>query len=456
MSLRTVVLFFFIPLLSNTITAVVAQQEEKKIIFKPEVSFRSFWMQTSYAEQALKSDHALGMTAYLGGKWTVRKNWELRVGYRAFGNVASSLIWENDPLTGQPNRYEAGLFDLLQPEDRFFGRLETLSLGYSKPKFGVKLGKMGIQTDWVNAQDGRLSPTVVEGIHGWFAPNRSWKISGWGIHRLNIRGSRDWLPVGQTLGIYPQGRTVAGTAARYFDQTNSKWIGILELERSFVGGGKFKLTQTIADNLFATYGSSFEQVKLKAGGTWSYGIQAGLQHGIGEGGNVDESKRYKDPDDINFSISAKVGWKKGAWELQLSSTQVGGKGRWLSPREWGKDAWYTFIPRERNEGFESVTAVVGYASYHFSKLPLQVYTFAGLHVLPDPTNIAANKYNFPSYRQLNMGLKYAPVQLKNTELHVLLMNKEPLDTQALSPAEVYNKVGMWHLNVMLNWKLAGK
>lgn len=456
MSLRTVVLFFFIPLLSNTITAVVAQQEEKKIIFKPEASFRSFWMQTSYADQALKSDHALGMTAYLGGKWTVRKNWELRVGYRAFGNVASSLIWENDTLTGQPNRYEAGLFDLLQPEDRFFGRLETLSLGYSKPKFGIKLGKMGIQTDWVNAQDGRLSPTVVEGIHGWFAPNRSWKISGWGIHRLNIRGSRDWLPVGQTLGIYPQGRTVAGTAARYFDQTNSKWIGIWELERSFVGGGKFKLTQTIADNLFATYGSSFEQVKLKASGTWSYGIQAGLQHGIGEGGNVDESKRYKDPDDINFSISAKVGWKKGAWELQLSSTQVGGKGRWLSPREWGKDAWYTFIPRERNEGFESVTAVVGYASYRFAKLPLQVYTFAGLHVLPDPTNIAANKYNFPSYRQLNMGLKYAPVQLKNTELHVLLMNKEPLDTQALSPAEVYNKVGMWHLNVMLNWKLAGK
>ena len=456
MSVRTAVLLFFLPLLSLIFTQVAAQEEEKKIVFQPEASFRSFWMQTSYADQSFKSDHALGMTAYLGGKWTVRKNWELHLGYRAFGNVASSPIWENDLLTGQPNRYETGLFDLLQPEDRFFGRLETFSLSYSKPKFGIKLGKMGVQTDWVNAQDGRLSPTVVEGVHVWVAPSRSWKINVWGINRLNIRGSKDWLPVGQTLGIYPQGRTVAGKAASYFGQTDSKWIGIWELERSFAGGGKFKLTQTVAENLFATYGSSYELAKVKASGTWSYGLQAGLQHGIGEGGNADESKRYKDPEDLNFSISAKVGWKKGSWELQLSSTQVGGKGRWLSPREWGKDAWYTFIPRERNEGYASVTAVVGYASYRFNSLPLQLYSFAGLHFLPDPEDVSANKYNFPSYRQLNMGLKYAPSQLKNTELHVLLMNKEALDTNVLAPVQVYNKVGMWHLNVMLNWKLGGK
>lgn len=440
----------------NVIFTEVVAQVEKKVIFKPEANFRSFWMQTNYKEETLKSDRALGMSAYLGGKWTVNKNWEMQVGYRAFGNVVSSPIWEPDPLTGQPNRYEAGLFDLLHPEDRFFSRLEMLSLGYSKPKFGIKLGKMGIQTDWVNAQDGRLSPTVVEGIQGWFAPNSSWKVNVWGIHRLNIRGSKDWLPVGQTLGIYPQGRTVAGKAASYFGQTDSKWIGIWELERSFAGGGEFKFTQTLADNLFITYGSSYEQARLKANGTWSYGIQAGLQHGLGEGGNIDESKRYKDPVDLNFSISAKLGWKKDSWELQLSSTQVGGKGRWLSPREWGKDAWYTFIPRERNEGFESVTAVVGYASYRFTKLPLQVYTFAGLHVLPDPTDVAANKYNFPSYRQLNVGLKYAPVQLKNTELHILLINKETLGNKALAPILVYNKVGIWHLNVVLNWKLTTK
>jgi hypothetical protein len=456
MSVRTSVLLFFLPLLSLIFTQVAAQEEEKKVVFEPEASFRSFWMQTSYAEKALKFDHALGMTAYLGGNWTVRKNWELRVGYRAFGNVASSPIWEPDPLTGQPNRYEAGLFDLLAPEDQFFGRLETFSLGYSKPKFGIKLGKMGVQTDWVNAQDGRLSPTVVEGIHGWFSPSRSWKINVWGINRLNIRGSKDWLPVGQTLGIYSQGRTVSGKAASYFGQTDSKWLGIWELERSFAGGGKFKLTQTVADNLFATYGSSFEQAKVKASGTWSYGIQAGLQHGIGVGGNADESKRYKDPEDLNFSISAKLGWKKGSWELQLSSTQVGGKGRWLSPREWGKDAWYTFIPRERNEGYASVTAVVGYASYRFNSLPLQLYSFAGLHYLPDPLDAGQNKYNFPSYRQLNIGLKYAPSLLKNTELHVLLVNKESLDTYVLAPVQVYNKVSLWHLNVMLNWKLSGK
>ena len=128
----------------------------------------------------------------------------------------------------------------------------------------------------------------------------------------------------------------------------------------------------------------------------------------------------------------------------------------MSPREWGKDAWYTFIPRERNEGYASVTAVVGYASYRFAALPLQLYSFAGLHIVPDPADAGANKYNFPSYKQVNMGLKYVPAKHKNTELQLLLMNKEPLEPKALAPVQVYNKVGIWHLNLMLNWKLTGK
>ena len=428
-------------------------EKEKKVVFQPELSFRSFWMNTSYSNEAFRSDYALGLTSLVGGKWTLQKKWDLQVGYRVFGNAFSSDFWLPDPVTGQANRYESGLFNVLEPQDRFFGRVELLSLGYSQPDFGVKVGKMGIQSDWVNAQDGRLSPTVVEGVHAYYLPKANWKVSVWGISRINIRGSKEWMPVGETVGLYPQGRSLFGKPATYLGNTTSSWLGIWELEGKMKGGKTLRFSQTYAANLFATYWATFEKTSKNSRGTWTSGIQGGLQHGIGNGGNSSPELQYKSPKDLNFAVSAKLNWKKGAWESQLSATQVGGKGRWLSPREWGKDSWYTFIPRERNEGFERVTAVVGYASYRFEDLPLQLYTYAGVHLLPSLQDAAANKYNFPSYRQHNLGLRYAPKKLKNLDFHLILMVKEPLTTKKLLPVQQYNKVDLWHFNGLINWKL---
>jgi len=453
---RVVRFFIFLFLLSLHSRLVQAQVPEagKKVVFEPELSFRSFWMNTSYSNSSLRSDYALGLTSSVGGKFIFGKNWEVQTGYRVFGNAFSSPFWEPDEFTGQPNRYEVGLFNQLDPRDRFFGRLELLSLSFTKSKFGFKVGKMGIQTDWVNAQDGRLSPTVVEGIHAWVALNPSWKVKGWGISRMNIRGSKDWLPVGETLGIYPQGRSTLGTLATYFGNTSSSWLGIWQLEGKIKEKTKFHFSQTYAANLFSTYWANFETAAKNKFGLWGTGIQVGMQHGLGEGGNADPKKQYKDPKDLNASVSVNLNWRKGPWEAQLSATKVGGKGRWLSPREWGRDAWYTFIPRERNEGFETVAAAVGYISYRFEKAGMQVYTFSGVNKLPDLQDAAANKYNFPSYRQYNFGVKYAPKKVKNLDFHLILVLKEPVTDELLTGAQQYNKVGLLHFNGIINWKLA--
>lgn len=428
-------------------------EKEKKAVFQPELSFRSFWMNTAYPNETFRSDHALGLTSLVGGKLTLQKKWEIQAGYRVFGNAFSSEFWLPDPVTGQANRYETGLFNVLASQDRFFGRLELLSLGFIQPNFGVKVGKMGIQSDWVNAQDGRLSPTVVEGIQAWYSPKPNWKITAWAINRMNIRGSKDWMPVGETVGLFPQGRSPLGKASAYFGNTTSPWLGIWELEGKMKGGKMLRFSQTYAANLFSTYWATFEKTFKNSHGTWTSGIQGGLQHGVGDGGNSLIELQYKNPKDLNFAVSTKLNWKKGAWETQLSATQVGGKGRWLSPREWGKDAWYTFIPRERNEGFETVTAVVGYVSYRFQNLPLNLYSYSGLHFLPSTQDAAANKYNFPSYRQHNIGLRYTPKKLKNLDFHLILMVKEPLERKNIPLVQQYNKVDLRHFNGLINWKL---
>lgn len=428
-------------------------EKEKKVVFQPVLSFRSFWMNTAYPNETFRSDYALGLTSLVGGKLTLQKKWEIQAGYRVFGNALSSEFWLPDPVTGQANRYESGLFNVLEPQDRFFGRVELLSLGYSHPNFGVKVGKMGIQSDWVNAQDGRLSPTVVEGIQAWYSPKPNWKITAWAINRMNIRGSKDWIPVGETVGLFPQGRSPLGKASAYFGNTTSPWLGIWELEGKMKGGKMLRFSQTYAANLFSTYWATFEKTSKNSHGTWTSGIQGGLQHGVGEGGNSLIELQYKNPKDLSFAVSAKLNWKKGAWETQLSATQVGGEGRWLSPREWGKDAWYTFIPRERNEGFETVTAMVGYVSYRFQNLPLNLFSYSGLHFLPSTQDAAANKYNFPSYRQHNIGLRYTPKKLKNLDFHLILMVKEPLERKNIPLVQQYNKVDLRHFNGLINWKL---
>lgn len=433
-------------------SGITAQEQEKKITVKPVIHFRTFWMNTGYPGLEFKKDHALGMSLYAGAGFSYSDRLTLDLGYRTFANVSSSDIWKSDPVSGQANRYETGLFDLLNPGDRFFGRFETFSLGYSGEKFGAKIGRMGINTDWVNAQDGRLSPTAIEGIQLWVQPFPKWKITAWGIGRMNIRGSSDWLGVGETLGIFPQGRSVLGRPGDYFGNTQSDWLGIWEVDRQLGKDSKLHFSNTLAQNLFSTYWLAWEKNQKQETKTLIFGIQAGIQNGLGNGGNEDPALRYKEPDDLNYAISGRLGLKKGSWTTHLNFTHVGGNGRWLSPREWGKDAWYTFIPRERNEGFENVNALVGYGEYRFEKVPLQLYAHAGIHWLSDVQDAGTNKYNFPSYRQINLGLKYQPKTLKGLDFHLILVSKEPLNAGNLTPNQMYNKVEMLHFNGIVNWK----
>lgn len=430
----------------------LAQNEEKKISVNPDFHFRTFWMNTHYPGQDLKEDYALGMSIYLGGVLKYDEKWKLQLGYRTFANVASSAIGEPDPETGQPNRYETGLFDLLDTGDKFFGKLETFSIEYATGKIGVKVGRMEINSDWINAQDGRLSPTAVEGINAWFAPDSVWKFSVWGITKMSIRGSSEWLSVGETVGIYPVGRAISGKPAQYFGNTDSDWLGIWEVDRKLGKDAKIHFSNTIADNLFSTYWAGFEKNRRVESGIFTFGLQGGFQHGLGQGGNAVEDLKYKNPEDRNYAVSGRLGWKNRKWTTHLNYAHVGGKGRWLNPREWGKDAWYTFVPRERNEGFEAVDAVVAYIEYGFGQTPISIYSHLGFHWLADTNNAAANKYNFPSYRQVNGGLKYRPSKLRNLDFHFLIVSKGPLGRTELTPNQVYNKVEMLHFNGIVNWR----
>jgi hypothetical protein len=247
-------------------------------------------------------------------------------------------------------------------------------------------------------------------------------------------------------------RGVDGMPSTYLQNTESDWIGILELSKKW-NSLSLSFSNTLVDNISNTAWFAAENNWKKSNETWFAGFQAGYQIGVGEGGNVNLRLAYKNPKDQNWAGSGRFGWKNKNWTSHISYTKTGGNGRWLSPREWGKDAWYTFIPRERNEGYQSMEAFAAYLERRFDRQGLTAYLHMGFHWLPDMDNAFANKYNFPSYRQLNLGFKYKPYKTNRLDFHFIFMNKESLEKEDLTPAQQYNKVGLWHVNLIANFCL---
>ncbi|HAS58436.1 MAG TPA: hypothetical protein DEQ87_02180 [Algoriphagus sp.] len=446
MKLTTLVLFWILPLGLN------AQGSAQKLSFQPTIHARSFWMSTSY-QKDFKDDFAWGNSLSLGIKSNYLQKWYFRASIRGFLNTWSSDIYANDPLTNRDNRYETGLFDLLNRGDKAFLSFENLSLAYKSTKWEIEIGRMGVNTPWINPQDGRLAPTLIEGLRLGFNPSSDWKVSGWFIHRLRVRGTKDWLRPGETVGIFPVARDVNGLPSQYFNNTESRSILISEVEKESEWG-TFNFSNTWAAHLFSTYWFQWERDWNREEKTSFFftGLQLGFQHGIRNGGNDNPLLAFKDPSDQNWVVSTRVGWKNSKVEAHLNTSILRGKGRWLSPREWGKDAWYTFIPRERNEGYESLEALTAYFSFQYRR-NIQLFGHMGFHWLPDIGDPLANKYAFPSYRQVNLGVKFHPKNYQKLDFQVLVMNKEALGSQNLSPTQRYNKVEMIHLNIIANWSL---
>ena len=122
------------------------------------------------------------------------------------------------------------------------------------------------------------------------------------------------------------------------------------------------------------------------------------------------------------------------------------------PREWGRDPFYTFIPREKNEGFGDLTAVT-VNTFCTIQNHIRLELSAGYFQLPDVKNFTLNKYGMPSYAQVNLGLTYQfENYLKGLNLLLLIARKDQIGETYQNDRFVLNKVNMTHLNLILNYQ----
>lgn len=416
--------------------------------------FRYYFMST-INEGNLKDFYA---NAAGGGlRYETAKFYNFQFGLSGFYifNIGSSDLSVRDSITNMPSRYEIGLFDIEDPDNkRDMDRLEELFLKYHYKNSYITLGKQLINTPFINLQDGRMRPTGVSAAWVHFNEVKNLEVEGGWIYEVSPRSTVKWFKTGESIGIYPVGVDINGNRSAYAHNTLSKGVGMAGFTYQAAPWLKLQLWEMFTHNISNT-------VMIQADATFDIknsndkliaGLQFNRQDAVGNGGNEDASLRYMETDNKSMIVSSRLGWKNKTWEVTANYTRISKHGRYLMPREWGRDHFYTFLPRERNEGYGDVHATMLKIHYKLPKYRVKAYLGGGYYKMPDVKNFALNKYGVPSYTQINADISYEFKGIfKGLDAHLLIVTKRNQGETYNEPRFIFNKTNMMVYNFMLNY-----
>ena len=379
------------------------------------------------------------------------KHFGIAAGASIVYNLSSSDLEKNDPLAKRPSRYEVGLFDLHYPTKKSGFRLEELYLQYALKNGTIGLGNQLINAPFINPQDGRMRPTFVSGLYTTLKFPSTQIEGGW-IGAVLPRSINGWYSAGSSIGLYPQGINSDGTAADYAGHLSSKGILLAGINHTVSPGIKLKFWEQCSENIFNTVLLQVDAEKKLEGQTkYLASLQYVHQVKVADGGGSENSQGYFQSTTPAQVISAMTGIKSARFDASFNYTRILKKARYLMPREWGRKPFFTFMPRERNEGFGDVHAFVIKTAYNFPKVGLKTSLQAEYFRLPDVKNVALNRYGMPSYSQVNAEVRYTPKFASKLDLQFLYVYKDGSGSTYQNPGYIFNKVNMALYNVVINY-----
>lgn len=376
------------------------------------------------------------LTGEIGYKYKFKKYWTAEVS----SSLTSSFL--NSNLI-PASRYEIGLFDQADISNQsFLTRIEKLNLQYAKNNFKLTVGRQVINTAFINPQDGRMRPSAVGGI---YATYKAWEFAY--LYEMSPRGTMGWSSVASSVGYYPVGINTLGQKSSYAGQLKSNGILITGFNQQINKSLGIKFSNLFVDQISNTAFIQVENQKKIGNNRLTLGIQAIKQHALGNN-LFDEKNQHA------ASWGLKLALENKRWSTSINFNQISSEGRYLMPREWGKDPFYTFMPRERNEGFGGVKAVVIRGMYQFPILQLKIQPSIGYFDLPAVDNYAINKYGMPSYIQTNLEINWnAKSFAKGLEVQFVYVNKTNQGETYNNPKYILNKVNMSNWNFIVNYQL---
>ncbi len=358
-----------------------------------------------------------------------------------------------DPSTGNVNRYEILLYDMNDFENtKDLDRLEHLFLSYTKGAWEATFGRQKVNTPFLNEQDNRMRPNVFSGLNVTYKDSK-WDISGAWYNHVTMRGTVDWYSIADSYGVYPFGRNVFGTSSAYFGNISSRGLGLLGARFNADSDLKIQFWNYWAENVFSLHYMQVEKKWEKDSFHWFSGAEGFSQLSSKNGGNPDTIKAYIVPGENTWGAGARLGislW--GKQELSLNALWISRSGRFLFPREWGRETFYASLPRERFEGNGGVRSIVMKYDKQWSA-DWSTRLGAGSVSQPDVDNFQLNKYGVPSYYHFtaDVGHKLAG-NLEGLEIRFLLVNKTSKNRGEVSDQFRINRVDLWNANLIMDYR----
>ncbi|MEO8590239.1 MAG: hypothetical protein ABI432_12775 [Flavobacteriales bacterium] len=368
-------------------------------------------------------------------------------------HLATSDLTQPDPVTGLPNRYEIGLYDVGDPRQTndlvylLEFQLDWLS---HNGRTNLVFGKQELNTPFLNTQDGRMHPSLFDGLWGKHRTRGGTALEGGWLYRVAPRGSSEWFSVAESMDVYPAGRNVHGEASAHGE--------VLESAGIFAMSVKQPLTRKLSATLWDVYTeNTFNSVLLRfdAGGKedrWSLSGMAVRQDPAAHGACAEDSLAYMPSSEASCAFSGRLRNVLGRFRWQLNYTRITAHGRYLMPREWGRDPFFTFLPRERNEGAGDVHAATLNLIWEDVRSGWRFEVDGGLYRMPAITDARLNKYAMPSYAQVAINTQYQfRGGWKGLALQLLMLGKMAMEDSALTEKQSFNKVDMLHADLIINY-----
>lgn len=366
-------------------------------------------------------------------------------------DLFSSDLAEIDPRAGRHPSFELQLFDVERPNNKYdLDRLEELYLKYAFGKqSSIIIGRHQIFTPFVNPADGRMKPYAFQGGTFDFREIKNTRLQVSYITHVSPRSTVEWHRIEDSIGKYNGGVNPNGEPSEYEGHIKSKGLLILSLDRKFGNSINLSGNYYFADNILSTFYMRADYRKTIGEKLELFtGLEGLSQSKVGNGGSEIEAHTYMCDQDENHAFGYTIGAKINKVEFSFSGLRVGSDGRFLFPREWGRENFYATIPRGRVEGLGDANLYRFHLGKTFKSGLTAKLDYAFLDG-PGTNNITLNKYKTPNYDQVNVDLGYKfHGWLKGTSLHFLYVYKE--SREEVDPEVEYYQANYNHYNLVMN------
>lgn len=404
----------------------------------------------TFHQAPLTDNWASGTAFRLHYSTAAYKGWQVNVVGQFGYALASSDLTGVDQLTGQRARFELHMFDIEDPTNRKdFDRLENLTLSKDFNNARIEIGRYSFDSPFVNGQDTRLKANAFSGAAAYIKLGKklNHKLSGAWVHGISPRGTIKWFNIDQSLGLLDNGLRPDRADANYRHHVSSGAM--------FIAGWQYDNEDHSAEfwqyytlNLF-THSYGRYTTDLGDSKQWNVGVEGLWQQKLGDGGNALEENRYYFNDAPAFLLGGRLRHERSKVGFELAALSSIGEGTYLFPREWGRERFFTSVPRARVEGLGKFTEVSVQFDSKLCDNILMLMTLAYLDV-PEASEALHNKYSLVDHYLINGEVRLdGQNKMENTSFRFIAAAHYPAAGN-FSANDLYYKAEFVHFSLQMD------